>query len=143
MKTFFITCLAASLLLLNSCTQPPLPLPTENLVGIWRGYGFQMGASDVEAYLSLAFYDNQQFSFKLNLPVGGDDVRPFKWGGDWSVDRAGELQLIYEGESGFMGTFSQTSELFEKFNFILRDNRLVMDSELFGIDFILNLQRVE
>ncbi|MFK7937670.1 MAG: hypothetical protein AB8G22_29400 [Saprospiraceae bacterium] len=143
MKTFITVCCTTYLLFILSCSPAPLPMPTENIVGTWKTTAFQMGASDVNAYISLAFYENHHFSFKLSLPLGGDNVRPFKWGGDWMIDRSGNLQLNYEGERGFLGTFADTREVFEKFEFTLRNDRLLMESEFFNINYNLDLQRAE
>lgn len=143
MKTLFTNLLMGCLLFTLSCSPPPLPLPTASVVGTWRTNNFRMASAEVNAYISLAFYENQHFSLKLNLPLGGDAVRPFKWGGDWSLQNADELQLVYVGESGFMGTFSEQREIFEKFNFMIQDDYLTMSSEMRGINFKLRLHRVE
>lgn len=143
MKPVITSCLAACLMLLMSCSPARLPLPTDDLVGTWRTTNFQMGSADVTAYISLAFYDNHHFSFRMDLPAGGDLVRPYKWGGEWSVGRNGDLYMEYEGESGFMGTMSEVQEIIEKFNFTVRNDRLLMEGEIFQLDFNLDLDRVE
>ncbi|MEL7021680.1 MAG: hypothetical protein AAGK47_08730 [Bacteroidota bacterium] len=143
MKTLIATCLVTCILVLHSCTPSPLPIRTDDLVGIWRASSFQMGTSDINSYVSLAFYDDQHFSLKINVPIGGDDVRAFKWGGDWEITTTGQLRLSYDGDSGFMGTFSNVEQTLEKFYFTQRINRLTMDSELRGVDFNLNLQRAD
>lgn len=131
-------------LCLSSCSPISLPPPNSiDLVGEWKTTQFQMGSRDVNAYISLAFYGNQTFSFKLDIPVGGDLIEPYKWHGNWSINSAGGLELVYDADTGFMGMMSQVEEVQEKFILHLRNDVLQLKTDFYDVDFGLKLNRAE